>query len=165
MLGVLIDCLAPCKVLGGSRSIVMSSDLGSAEASEGRKKCNKLKMVARCHAIVKSPALRARDHPYSTLALQCLEASAEQAQKQEQINATHPLQTGLAKATHLSIEVRMLSRNGPGLQVHIRPSGRCIASVILCLLHFFLPSLAAVSPILRQSDEWPHVWTNLRMEY
>ena len=121
------------------------------EASEGRKKCNKIKIVTRCNAIIQSRAHRARDHPYSTLALQCLEASAEQAQKQEQINATHPLQLELAKATHLSIEVRMLSRNGPGLQVRIQPSGRCIAAVILHLLHFFLPSLAAVSPTSRRS--------------
>ena len=105
----------------------------------------------RCNAIIKSCVHRARDHPYSTLALQCLEASAEQAQKQEQINATHPLQTELAKATRLSIEVRMLSRNGPGLQVRIQPSGRCIAAVILHLLHFFLPSLAAVSPTSHRS--------------
>ena len=117
------------------------------EAAEGNKKCNNFKTMTRCNVGIDESAPRALGHFYSKFALQCLKASAEQAQKQEQINATHPLQFKFARAMHLSIEMRMLSRHVRGLWACAPLLGCCVTSVILYLLHFFLPSLAAVHQI------------------
>ena len=89
--------------------------LGKRQPAKEEKNATNIKSLRRCNALTAECAPGAVAHSYSTSALQCLDGSLSQAQFAEDVLHLFVPAFGPARRLPLSIEVRVLSRDGPGL--------------------------------------------------